>query len=91
MTAVGEGWRFNKFLFDDPQNFYKTEKVLKVGSIKYHLEIFLEYVVDPPITQAIDWYQDVSGMPTLCLPVEWGGFGQEAWWDMGREDWRIMS
>ena len=20
--------------------------------------------------------QDVSGMPTLCLPVEWGGFGR---------------
>lgn len=21
--------------------------------------------------------QDVSGMPTLCLPVEWGGFGHQ--------------
>jgi len=50
---------------------------------KYRLQIVLEYVVHelckPGITQAIDCYQDVSGMPTLCLPVEWGGFGQEAW------------
>ena len=42
-----------------------------------------------PAAVELPLQEDVSGMPTLCLPVDWGGFGRVLKLaDLGSEDRR---
>lgn len=83
-----EEFRFDGFRFDGVSSMlYKSHAIGKTahdywgGDADYPAHIYMMLandVIKTTLPSAITIAEDVSGMPTICLPVEWGGFGFDA-------------